>query len=338
MCTFINLENLMKPETTILNITDSDGDGIGCGLVFQAYAEKQKTGIEIVHTGPTKVDFVMKEVIDHIDEIYKSGVNKIFVSDLCPKAETIRALMDKISGKTMMFRVYDHHGTAVPVMEKFPWHVTVDPNPDQSAAKLCYKKLIGNGSIDETFYGLIERISDYDCWKWQRDRNPALNAEEDWVTILNNIYKNPAFLRERLWNNVKNAFMFDEIDKMLIKNQNDRQERFLENLRVVEVRNEADFTFGLIMATEFSNPAMCKVYTEHDVDFAINIIPEPRLISIRSANEREDCDCIDVVKFFGLPGKGGGHKHAAGTTVSTETMLELISLYYKGIDEQNASR
>lgn len=206
---------------------------------------------------------------------------------------------------------------------------------------------------------MVSDISDYDTWEWKTDYKLFTDHREDAVQVLTRIYGayetsnilyssilntddyilpefNIVYETEifKNYNSVKYS-----IDKTIIidnltfsyavsaikENEelrnifmaNDIQCNFNIALYVldgsVNINEVATFMYDYLYKKELNNGLVCIVYSQS------------RTLSFRSNGK---FDCSRLAKAFG----GGGHKAAAGSRIKSDTMLDILKVYYENID------
>lgn len=340
--------NTLKKFDTRYLLTDSDADGVGCSVVFNAFADhlpdKYSPELSLV-----KFSYPGKTIDADLAEWFNERkLNPqiswcLYITDLCPSVEALKPVVEYANETGNCVVVYDHHVTALPVMEAFPENVLVECRKDQSAAKLFWRETIASnlalvcydtkGHKILKYFKVLKRfvdlVSDYDTWEWKNNPNPELNGEENYVDMLLRFYGDRDYVRKKFYINIfyeKKVFTVD--DRNIIDLRLKHIKDVVERTPITITSNEFPFTCGIIMANDCLAASLEKIYKNYDVDYAISLVPEKRLISVRTG--KEDHSCLDAINYFCDPGMGGGHEKAAGGTVSVPMMLKLMAAYYNG--------
>lgn len=335
--------NTLKKFDTRYLLTDSDADGVGCSVVFKAFvdnlSDKYSSALSLVkYTYPGKtVDADLAEWLEG-RKLNPQVSWCLYITDLCPSVEALKPVVEYANATGNCVVVYDHHITALPVMEAFPENVLVECRRDQSATKLFWREMIASNFF--TLVGndknahmvlkhFVDLVSDYDTWEWKNNPNPELNGEENYVDMLLRFYGDREYVQKKFYRNIfyeKKVFTVD--DKIVIDLRMKHIKNVVERTPITITSDEFPFTCGIIMANDCLAASLEKVYKNYDVDYAISLVPEKRLISVRTG--KEDHSCLDAINYFCDPGMGGGHEKAAGGTVSVPMMLKLMAAYYNG--------
>lgn len=332
----------LKKFNTRYILTDSDADGVGCSVVFKAFTENLPNKYSgdayfVKYTYPGKT--IDNDLGEWFEVVKRNPQDSwcLYITDLCPSVEALKPVVDYANSTGNCVVVYDHHVTALPVMEAYPENVLVECRKDQSATKLFWREmiasnftLVGNDmNAHKVLKRFVDLVSDYDTWEWKNNPNPELNGEESYVDMLLRFYGDRNYVRQKFYKNIFDENkVFSVDDKNIIELRLKHIDDVVERTPITIVNDEFPFTCGIIMANDCLAASLEKVYKNYDVDYAISLIPEKRLISVRTG--KEDHSCLDAINYFCDPGMGGGHVKAAGGTVSVPMMLKLMAAYYNG--------
>ena len=332
----------LKKFNTRYILTDSDADGVGCSVVFKAFTENLPNKYSgdayfVKYTYPGKT--IDNDLGEWFEVVKRNPQDSwcLYITDLCPSVEALKPVVDYANSTGNCVVVYDHHVTALPVMEAYPENVLVECRKDQSATKLFWREmiasnftLVGNDmNAHKVLKRFVDLVSDYDTWEWKNNPNPELNGEESYVDMLLRFYGDRNYVRQKFYKNIFDENkVFSVDDKNIIELRLKHIDDVVERTPITIVNDEFPFTCGIIMANDCLAASLEKVYKNYDVDYAISLIPEKRLISVRTG--KEDHSCLDAINYFCDPGMGGGHVKAAGGTVSVPMMLKLMTAYYNG--------
>ena len=332
----------LKKFNTRYILTDSDADGVGCSVVFKAFTENLPNKYSgdayfVKYTYPGKT--IDNDLGEWFEVVKRNPQDSwcLYITDLCPAVEALKPVVDYANSTGNWVVVYDHHVTALPVMEAYPENVLVECRKDQSATKLFWREmiasnftLVGNDmNAHKVLKRFVDLVSDYDTWEWKNNPNPELNGEESYVDMLLRFYGDRNYVRQKFYKNIFDENkVFSVDDKNIIELRLKHIDDVVERTPITIVNDEFPFTCGIIMANDCLAASLEKVYKNYDVDYAISLIPEKRLISVRTG--KEDHSCLDAINYFCDPGMGGGHVKAAGGTVSVPMMLKLMAAYYNG--------
>lgn len=107
-----------------INITHTDTDGIGCGVICGLFAKRYGMELERHYCGYGQVTDAVKAVIDEVSDHPKDhNIAMLIISDISVKEDTnVHVLLDRMvkAHSEITVMLLDHHGTAE-WLNKFEW-------------------------------------------------------------------------------------------------------------------------------------------------------------------------------------------------------------------------
>ena len=145
---------------------EQDVDGLGCASL----AETAKIEYKLVLSKTFELDEKINTTLDKEDI---SSYDKIIVTDLCPKEETLK-MIAKDETLSKKFEVLYHHKTAEEFnCFDFVTVVSEEASIKESGTSLFYKYLKNNNLIDrsDVLDEFVELTRQYDTWDWYKNKN-----------------------------------------------------------------------------------------------------------------------------------------------------------------------
>jgi len=294
--------------------TDSDLDGIGCGVVMSDVCTIDE--LDITYSNPRKIN---EDVTKFITEGSYNDYDMIFITDLSvtPEvAEMINATGASV-GKSF-WRLIDHHMTGTH-LHIYNWALvqTHDDNGELCCGTYLihriHEPLLNNPAIIKDFVSLV---NSYDTFNWvKEDRIEAKHFND-----LFGIYGRDRFIvhiNEVIDNN---SPFIGHTERLVIDIEQERIERHIKN-KTKQLRKfkTANYTVGVVFNEKYvseTGKTLCE--NDPELDFMIMLDYGFKTAGMRTI--RDDIDLSEIAKRFG----GGGHKKAAGFP---------IEFYYSALDE-----
>lgn len=298
---------------------EQDIDGLGCAVL----ADNSNIEYKLVLCKTFELD---EKIKGELDKGETNSYDKIIVTDLCPKEETLETINnDGLLHKK--FQVLDHHKTAEE-FNRYDFVKVVSENDDvkESGTSLFYQYLkdnyliAGSNVLDE----FVELTRQYDTWDWYKNKNFLARklhiifetqGIDYYLAMVNRIVstENSVLLNEEEENIVESfdQKLLSEINAML-------------DLMIVETLNIKDDTFrvGYIKALyKYRNDIadVIKNNNKNDIDAIGMIIEDRDSVSYRSI---KDVDVSVIAEYFG----GTGHKSASSHLKSNESFQSILKL------------
>lgn len=298
---------------------EQDIDGLGCA----ALAEESIIEYDLVLCKTFELDEKIKA---YLSSGNMSEYDKIIVTDLCPKKETLELIManDELSH---VFQVLDHHKTAEE-FNCYPFVKVASENGTvkESGTSLFYKYLkennllVASTVIDE----FVELTRQYDTWVWHKNKNflarklhiifETQGIEYYLAMVKRIITSYDRVVLDKEAENIVAEFdkrLFDEINAMLGR-------------MIVEVLNIEGSTFrvGYIKSLyKYRNDVadVIKGDNKNDIDAVGMIIEDRNSVSYRSV---KGIDVSVIATYFG----GSGHRESASNPKNNEEFQRILNL------------
>lgn len=298
--------------------TDSDLDGIGCGLLAKiAFKE-----VNISFCSYRNLDERVKQFIE--DEQHNEA--SVFITDLAVSEEVEKKLEERFeAGKHV--QVIDHHVTALH-FNKYPWG-WVQPTDEQGkktcATSLFYEYLIREQKLErnETLDEFVELVRQYDTWEWEETDNTRAKRLNDLLTILG---------LDEFWDRMSERlteggpFALTETEELILDMEEKKIQRYIRmKQKQLVQRWFDDYCVGIIFAeqhmSELGN-ALSKRCPHLDLIAMVNL--GTKHIGFRTIHD--NVNVAEFAKQFG----GGGHPKASGCFVNETTfplfVVDVFSL------------
>jgi len=162
----------------IINITHTDSDGVGCGIVCKFFGRISGHEVEVINCGYSAINNRVREIIDRLPQEHES-IAQVIISDISVKESSgVDKLIDQaaIDYPEVSFRLLDHHSTSM-WLNKYPWAYVKET--DETLTKHCGTWLVYN-MLHPVFEGChvpgsavlkeyVHVIDLYDTWRWIDD-------------------------------------------------------------------------------------------------------------------------------------------------------------------------
>ena len=297
--------------------TDSDLDGIGCGLVAKiAFGDK----VEVSYCSYRNLN----ERVDRFIENPEQNGAQIYITDLAVNEEVEKKLEKRFSSGNHV-QMVDHHITAMHFND-YQWGFVKPEYEDgrkTSATSLYYeflreKELIPPNKALEEF---IELVRQYDTWEWEVNENFAAKRLNDLFFIIN-IEQFETDMLERL--KTKDTFSLNDTEEMILDIEEKKIERYInaKNRQLVQTFVD-DYCVGVIHAERYLSElgnALAKQNPHLDLITLVNV-------GTKKLGFRTIYDHVDVSAFAKKFG-GGGHPKASGASLTKETFdLFVVNVF-----------
>lgn len=294
--------------------TDSDLDGLGCGLIAKlAYGDNVIISYCTYHNLNRRVDGTINNPEN--DEM------EIFITDLSVNKD-VEAKLKKRYKQGKHIKMIDHHVTANHFNE-YEWgHVQAeyDDGRKTCATSLFYEYMIENGKMERNIAleEFIELVRQYDTWEWEETNNTKAKRLNDLFFIVGR-----ESFEVEMYNRLKgnpNSFSFNELEQKILEIEEKKIERYIhsKNRRMVQSFIE-DYCVGIVHAesyiSELGNELM-KKNPHLDLIAILNV-------GNKSMGFRTIYDHVDVSEFAQKFG-GGGHPKASGSGLTEDTFKQFV--------------
>ncbi|HSU80685.1 MAG TPA: oligoribonuclease [Candidatus Angelobacter sp.] len=285
-------------------ITDSDLDGVSCGILAKLAFEEE---VEVVYSSPRWIDNRVNDALGH--------TARLIITDLSVSPEVARK-MDEQAKSGRAVRLIDHHATAL-FLNEYSWADVKPEDPDgrkTSAASLFYEDLIKNDKLKQTeaLDKYIDWVRQYDTWEW--DERGTYQAKQ-----LNSLYGliGRDVFEEEMITRLKDDpydFQFTDTEQTLLRVEERKIERYISSKKRQVVQVEVDgLVMGVVYAENYQSELgnlLNEAFPYLDLITMVN--PGTKGLSFRTIH-----DAIDVSKVAGKY-NGGGHPKASGAELTVE--------------------
>ena len=305
----------------IKHFTDSDLDGVSCGLLSDLVLED----CEVTPAGPESINTKLERLLD-AEAKGRKIFDRIIITDLSVSPE----LAERIE-KTDKYRVklYDHHKTAE-FLNQYEW-ATVQVEDEtgrlmsgteiywrEYISKLAGKGLLGR-SKNAVRIQLVEEyvslVTQYDTWLWHKEGN----LTPKFLNHLLSIY-GPQLFKDNIQTAIlEKPVLLTDGDLTMARAEEARLNKYIRTKidDVVEM-DVLGYSFGVVFAEQYKSELGNRMCEEYDIDVAAIIDVGPGSISYRTAK-----DTIDLSVIAGKFG-GGGHAKAAGSSFSEDLSMDFL--------------
>lgn len=312
-----------------LLITDSDLDGVGCGILASIYLPE----CYIRYCTISTFNEYFYSVMDNAEEINK--YDKVFITDLSIDDKAASRIDDynKACGFNKI-ELIDHHKTTER-LNAYDWaHVSInctlrDTVVQASGTRLfwdhlieVYDDVIMRKSVKTVCktHRFVDLVRQYDTFEWKTASGDAKAAD---LNYLLTVYDRVEFI-----NNMCVALLDDDVDSIIshddlsvlkcIKLQ--KSKYFKEKMKRLHFTKYKDYNVAVAFVeqyvSEFGNYVCDQLFD--DIDFIAMIIIDKELVSLRSTKDNVDVSAI--AEEFG----GGGHFHAAGFQITNKITPDIV--------------
>jgi oligoribonuclease NrnB/cAMP/cGMP phosphodiesterase (DHH superfamily) len=308
--------------------TDSDLDGIGCGLLAKlAFTEVNISFCSYRNLDERVTQFLQSEEADNA---------MLFITDLAVGKDVEEQLAERAK-RGGHVQVIDHHVTALHFND-YPWGWVVPTDDDgkkTSATSLFYDYLVREGKLapSDSLATFVELVRQYDTWEWEENGNLQAKRLNDLLTILG---------LDGFWDTMSERlasgepFTLTETEELILDMEEKKIQRYIrQKQKQLVQRSLGDYCIGVVFAerhlSELGN-ALSKRYPHLDLIAMVNM--GTKHIGFRTIHD--DVNVAEFAKQFG----GGGHPKASGCFVDDTTFplfvvetFPLLPVY--GDAEQN---
>jgi uncharacterized protein len=298
--------------------TDSDLDGIGCGLIAKlAFGDDAA----VTYCSYRNLNERVERFIDNPEN--KDA--KIYITDLAvnEKVEKKLAARNKKSGHIQMV---DHHVTAMH-FNNYEWgfvKAEYETGKKTCATSLFYEFLLERNLIEQNpaLEEFIELVRQYDTWEWEVNDNKVAKRLNDLFFIIG-IEQFEGEMLERLKNT--GSFSLSEKENFILDIEDKKIERYInaKNRQLVQTFID-DYCVGIVHAESYLSElgnALAKLNPHLDLIAMVNM-------GTRKIGFRTIYDEVDVSKFA-QKYDGGGHPKASGCSLDGDTFSTYVLESFK---------
>lgn len=310
----------------IKHFTDSDLDGISCGLLSGLVLED----CEVTTAGPNSIEDKLNRLLDQ-EAKGRKLFDKIIITDMSVGEE----LAERIEkNDKYRVRLYDHHKSAE-WLNKYEW-ATVKVEDDLGRA-LCateiywqefISKLLGKGAFgrsknphkNRVAEEYVAMVTSYDTWAWEA----AGDMMPKFLNHLMGIYGKELFQDAITKCILEGDAVMSAEDLTMARSEEMRQSKYVRTkLEDVVEMDVLGYSFGVVFAEQHKSELGNLMCQEYDIDVAAIIDMGSHSISYRAS--KDTVDLSQIAAKFG----GGGHAKAAGSSFSEDIAFELMDNLFK---------
>lgn len=326
---FSRLNSLPENPQSVLLLTHTDLDGVGCAVLTSAAFSSSR--VDVRHCGnATMSSDILFALNDHMYDYDLILATDISLSE----ADAVKA--DKLIHDN--FLLLDHHPTAMH-LNKYSWACVYGDSIEDSLRAKYYAK---NDSWHTSAAGLLfdyidynkfacvsehplltefaYMVSAYDTWDWKNT-----SCVKDGIADLNTLcylYGFSRFERAMGLRIASGESLFLPIDNALLEFEHDRIEAYIAKLRDSIITGTIcidgrDYTYAGCISTTLVSAVFEYLREYYDCD--VYLVNTGTSISMRA---NTDIDLATIAKSF----NGGGHKAAAGFPIPLAEQKHLLEL------------
>lgn len=287
-------------------ITHNDLDGVACAIVA------------LVKYPDADISFCSyDDVNDVATETFKNHhqYSRIILSDISVN-ETVANMLDSIGSKVDLV---DHHMSAE-WLNEYEWAMVMpdDDGVKNAGVNLLFDLLFDTDTYTDTLESFVEMVRRYDTWEWAnvyKDNTPArLNS------LLFTIGRD-RFINSMMHKISMNYSIFSGLDNTILDVIESQKQAYIQNkLKDVISVKFFGYSTGMVSAdshiSELGNEIAKNGY---DIGMILSQSGNMVKYSLRSIG---DIDVSWMAKKYG----GGGHKNAAGFSLSIADAVAMMNL------------
>ncbi len=310
----------------IKHFTDSDLDGISCGLLSSLVLED----CEVTAAGPNSIEDKLNRLFDQ-EAKGRKLFDKIIITDMSV-GETLAERIEK--NDKYRVRLYDHHKSAE-WLNKYEW-ATVKVEDDLgralSATEIYWQdsisKLLGKGAFgrsknphkNRVAEEYVAMVTSYDTWAWEA----AGDTMPKFLNHLMGIYGKELFQDAITKCILEGDTVMTAEDLTMARSEEMRQSKYVRTkLDDVVEMDVMGYSFGVVFAEQHKSELGNLMCQEYDIDVAAIIDMGSHSISYRASK-----DTVDLSLIAGKFG-GGGHAKAAGSSFSEDIAFDLMNRLFQ---------
>jgi len=294
--------------------TDSDLDGLGCGIVAKlAFGDEAEVIYCSYRNLNQRVESFLENQENHDIEVY--------ITDLSV-GEAVEKKLEQHFQMGQSIHVIDHHVTALHFNE-YKWgHIKVEYESGKKtcATSLFYDYLVehqlikGTAALEE----FIDLVRQYDTWEWEMNNNVTAKRLNDLFYIMDRETFEDDLLK-RIKEN-PNSFHLTETETMILDLEEQKIERYIHSKNRQLIQADVDeYCVGIIYAEQYLSElgnALNKLNPHLDMIAMMNM--SGKKIGFRTIHD--EVNVAEYAKRYG----GGGHPKASGCELTKELFDKLV--------------
>jgi len=309
--------------------TDSDLDGISCGIVAKVVYNKD-VDIEYAHPGDIneKVQrFITNKEYLAYDHVYITDLSvSVEVAELIESEVTITP--NKVHRLCNMVTLRDHHKTAE-YLNNYDWAgVLVEVNGELTCGTSlflnCLNRMWELSEMNKDMYDRLrsycEIVRKYDTWLWQTKYNDVTPKQFNDLLYIIGRDEFVSKIEIQIKNEV--AVKLNKFDLKLLEYRQRDIDKYIETKNKYIIKREImGYNVGIVFSEMYTSElgnTLCKL--NPDIDFVAMINPS-YAVSYRGTGK---VDVSVVAKQMG----GGGHFSAGGNPINGNVKDKIIDLVF----------
>ncbi|MFS0863211.1 DHH family phosphoesterase [Fredinandcohnia sp. 179-A 10B2 NHS] len=293
--------------------SDSDLDGVGCGLVAKlAFGES----VDVSYCSYRNLNERVEKYIENPEHNHA----QVYITDLAVNEKNEKELQKRYKAGNHI-QMVDHHKTAMHFND-YEWgfvKAEYETGKKTCATSLYYEFLLERNLIKQSkgLEEFIELVRLYDTWEWETENRIEAKRLNDLFFIIG-LEQFESEMLERL-KNATDTFRLTDAEEFLLDTEDKKIERYInsKNRQIVQTFIE-DYCVGIVHGEQYISElgnALAKLNPHLDLIAILNV--GTKKIGLRTIYD--EVDVSEFAKRFG----GGGHPKASGCSMG-ETAFELF--------------
>lgn len=295
--------------------THTDLDGVSCAILAGLHFE------EICDVEMCDYNNINDKLIDFFNNSQKWRYDLIIITDISCNEEVAKIIDKHYTSNLLQIVLIDHHKTAE-WLNKYDWaNVIVEKDNHYlcSGTSLFAEFLNVSQNVEQNILSnYIELVRQYDTWEWKAKNNILAKNVNDLLYILGK----ERFINDMVTNITKGLYILSEQHQYLLDIEQEKKDLyFTKKEKELEAYIIDNMLFGVVFANEYVSELGNYLNTIYPNFKGIILVGEHG-ISYRTIHN--DVDVSQIAKKFG----GGGHKAAAGSSISDEAKRQYLNLLF----------
>ncbi|MHA2045166.1 MAG: DHHA1 domain-containing protein [Candidatus Thorarchaeota archaeon] len=285
---------------TVLITHRNCSDGSGSAVVF-LLAGGRKENIYYVPAGNGVKAFAKK----NLERLIRA--DRVIVADVATDPETADML-----NKIMEIVIIDHHKTALNLADKKFCHINMTACGTYLLYEYLYEDSRVKSNAIEQFASLI---NDRDMWICKEPMS-------DKLSMFANFFGQEKFVGMMEYRIRHEYPLLNDSDLELVKAlQAKREQVIAKQLEYVTIREVDGNQCGYVFLSDYQSETLGRMLERFPIDVAVGIKMSGAVVSIRTTSH---VDATLIAQAHG----GGGHARAAGHSLDTKTLREILEVIH----------
>lgn len=291
--------------------THNDLDGVSCAILAKLLWEDN---IDVEYCNSPQ------EVTDRLNSDNNRQTDLIFITDCSFSYDAIKdkKLLNKI-------RLFDHHATALPLVDKseyFVVKVNREDGKQTCGTEIFYNYLKERRSFTYNCDWFVEQVRLYDTHDWTKgnSKTPKYLSMLLYMSSITNFCN--SFVKKLKLLRLSELNVFSEKDRTLLEYEESRQQKEVDKiLKNCYITKVGDYTYGVVFGNVDMSLVGNAICNKYDVDIALNINLSNEIMSVRTT--RDDINLGEIMQKYG----GGGHAKSAGAPIANSAYYSFSSIF-----------